>query len=296
MTQQIDTDTLSTEELTKLANEELGQARDDQGRFVAQDAATTQDQGTVANGEIKDDAEEVDEIVYRRIIDLGDGSGTQVFEAPSMEELVDKLATAQEHATRKIRELANPKKATQESELDENEEFVLSQMNINSPTKGFREQFKRNFGITIEEFKQQQTELAGELKARRDERLGRDFAQSHPEFKEFYTEKNGLRVEKWLRLEGLEFNNENVEKAFVELTESGLLEPIAQNQDAEPKTSAADAPRIAESTTRIVGQRRAASGLSSQGGKIVTKAAEPTLDELYSMSYEELAKRANSTT
>src|SRR5690348_17341391 len=41
---------------------------------------------------------------FRREIDLGDGSGKQVFEADSAEELIDKLTTAQENATRKIRE------------------------------------------------------------------------------------------------------------------------------------------------------------------------------------------------
>src|SRR5215472_8244458 len=50
-------------------------------------------------------AEEVQQ-KFERVIDLGDGSGVQKFTADSMEELVDKLARAQEHATRKIREQA----------------------------------------------------------------------------------------------------------------------------------------------------------------------------------------------
>lgn len=284
----VDPSTLSFEELQKLANTELEQARDEQGRFVAPGPAVA-----AAELDSGDAAEEVDEIVYRRVIDLGDGSGTQVFEAPTMEELVDKLATAQEHATRKIRELANPKKEVAET-LDENEEFVLSQQALQSPTKAFRDQFKRNFGITVDEFKKQQEEDAADRKARRDERLGHEFARSHPEFQQFYTPKNGARVEKWLLLEGLEFNNVNVEKAFVELSESGLLEATTQTQDAEPKTRAEETPRIAETTTRIVGQRRAASGLSSQGGKTVTKASGPTEEELYKMPYEQLAALANT--
>lgn len=44
--------------------------------------------------------------VIRREIDLGDGSGKQVFEGATEAELNDKLATAQEHGTRKIREQA----------------------------------------------------------------------------------------------------------------------------------------------------------------------------------------------
>ena len=42
--------------------------------------------------------------VVSRTIDLGDGSGKQVFTAPTAEELLDKLTTAQENATRKIRQ------------------------------------------------------------------------------------------------------------------------------------------------------------------------------------------------
>src|SRR5437868_2462551 len=69
--------------------------------------------------------------VFSRTIDLGDGSGVQVFEAPTLEELVDKLAKAQENATRKIRELAakvkiEPAPETK-SKLSPDEEFVLGQ-------------------------------------------------------------------------------------------------------------------------------------------------------------------------
>src|SRR5258706_387999 len=41
---------------------------------------------------------------YRRVIDLGGGAGPEVFEADSNEELVDKLADAKQHASKKIRE------------------------------------------------------------------------------------------------------------------------------------------------------------------------------------------------
>jgi hypothetical protein len=47
---------------------------------------------------------------FRREIDLGDGSGKQVFEADTIEQLVDSLTQAQEHATRKIRELSTSKR------------------------------------------------------------------------------------------------------------------------------------------------------------------------------------------
>jgi len=56
--------------------------------------------------------------IYRREIDLGDGSGKQVFEAESVEELLDKLTEAQEHATRKIRELSAASRPPVEAYID----------------------------------------------------------------------------------------------------------------------------------------------------------------------------------
>jgi hypothetical protein len=42
----------------------------------------------------------------RLVIDTRDGAGVQVFQAASKDEMIMKLATAQEHATRKIRDLS----------------------------------------------------------------------------------------------------------------------------------------------------------------------------------------------
>ena len=54
---------------------------------------------------------------FTRDIDLKDGSGVQHFEAESWEGLVDKLATAQENATRKIRELSTRPKIEPERDV-----------------------------------------------------------------------------------------------------------------------------------------------------------------------------------
>ena len=54
---------------------------------------------------------------FVREIDLKDGSGVQKFEAESWEGLVDKLATAQENATKKIRELSARKPIEPEREV-----------------------------------------------------------------------------------------------------------------------------------------------------------------------------------
>ena len=97
--QAIDLDTIDIDELVKLANAELNPTTEKKEDEPA--AAPVQ----------QDDPEQEEELVYRREIDLGDGSGVQVFEGSSYDELIDKLANAQLHATRKIKELSTAKKA-----------------------------------------------------------------------------------------------------------------------------------------------------------------------------------------
>jgi 16S rRNA G966 N2-methylase RsmD len=50
-------------------------------------------------------------MTYQKRIDLQDGSGVQVFEAESPEQLVDILVESQRHATKKIREQSRRIKA-----------------------------------------------------------------------------------------------------------------------------------------------------------------------------------------
>src|SRR5690348_12024093 len=111
--QNLDPETMPLEALRALANQQVedasatpaapaAQPRDEKGRF-----AKTEDGAADAVDVAAEDEEfgEPDKIIYQREIDLGDGSGVQVFRADSLEELVDKLAEAQRNATRKIREL-----------------------------------------------------------------------------------------------------------------------------------------------------------------------------------------------
>lgn len=53
---------------------------------------------------------------YTATVDLGDGSGPQIFKADSQNGLIEKLVNAQKHATLKIRELAQKAKAKPDKE------------------------------------------------------------------------------------------------------------------------------------------------------------------------------------
>jgi hypothetical protein len=268
----LDPNTMPLDELARLANEELQPVVADDGQDI--------DRGHY------DDTP--DEIVYRRVIDLGDGSGTQVFEAASPEELIEKLAVAQENATRKIRELTQARQTTKETpvELNPDEEFVLSQQFLQSPTKAFAELFKRTTGLTVEEFNKERVKVSKLAQEQSEFQTGREFVQTHPDY--FNSDKNNTKLEKWLRTEGLPVTVENLGKAYNDLSESGLLEPRPQKEDVEPGQRVVQ-PRIAAPTQRIVGQRRAASGLSNRGGSVDTpRSLEPTVDDLYNMPLDKL--------
>src|SRR6266704_5157746 len=96
--------------------------RDAQGRFTSPEPPAP-----VTEAEPVED----EPVLYRREIDLGDGSGTQVFEGETLEELVDKLADAQKHATRKIRDLNRQAKEVAAppapKPLTPDEEYLVSQ-------------------------------------------------------------------------------------------------------------------------------------------------------------------------
>src|ERR1700730_17749344 len=85
---------LSLEELRKLADGEQPVRKEEKPKVEPKDEETD---------EIDDDEEDddEDEEKFTRTIDLGDGSGIQVFKAATLEKLLDKLSDAQVNATKK---------------------------------------------------------------------------------------------------------------------------------------------------------------------------------------------------
>lgn len=279
-----DPETAPYEELVARANQELqnGTQNQDPDPAANQDPAPEVQDPEATN----QDPEAVDEVIYRREIDLGDGSGTQVFEAPSMEELVDKLAIAQANATRKIRELSASKSTQQPKNSQEptEEDWLLAQELATNPTAAFDKLFQKRFGKTPEEI---QKSLARVEQFEREEAgraAAKAFVDAHPDY--VPTPKNGARIEKWLRVEGLEGTPENIEKAFKDLSESGLLETKKPETQAETQSG----PRIVTVTSH---QRRAASGLSQRRTATTpTKTTGPTEEEAYKMPWDKLVELA----
>lgn len=180
-------------------------------------------------------------VVFRREIDLGDGSGKQVFEAPTEAALLDKLTEAQTHGTRKIRtqqqQLRRLRRApaapvapvtapVAPARLTADEEFLLGQSFATNPIQTFERLLEATTGMKSTEFAQTAEEVRQFKAAQAGEAAAKDFVADHQgEFAP--TPGNERRVLSFLEREGLAMTRDNLEIAFEELSASGLLEAAA---------------------------------------------------------------------
>lgn len=236
-------------------------------------------------------------------IDLGDGSGVQVFvgrgasELEAAKDLNRQLVQAQENATRKIREQQSEiearKKADAQAATDQ--DFVDSEEYKKDPrgylTKKIRE------GVTTAMTEQKASE-------QRHLQAQFDFVALHPEY---VTDKgNAARLESEFRRlypEASEFTVTGLDKAFESLKSSGLLklqEPEASEPtNNEPPAKVEEPPRIEEPAKQP--EPPAAPVRSPKKGSSVSAGRSPapvvkvghTEDEMYALPMEKLLDFAN---
>lgn len=285
---QDDFDNLTDEQFAEMGKqheaaqvEAAKQARDEQGRFVA---AAPEAEQPVEN------TDEPDEIVYRREIDLGDGSGKQVFESDSYEGLIEELAKAQEHATRKIRELTAAKKTVEppaETTISADDEWLVSQELMSTPSKGFQKLFEQQVGLKITDFKTKLARIEAWERSQSETQNAVEFVKATPDY--VANDFNSSRMQQYLKTFNLEGTPENIQKAFTDLSQGGLLQ-LKSNETPGDTTSEPTQQRIAAPAgvrTTII-QKKAASGLSARGSA-VTK-GPPTTQDLYEMPMDEFLK------
>jgi hypothetical protein len=304
----IDLDSVSIDDLKSAALQEQPvveepKKRDDKGRFTKSEEETRE-------------ADEDEQVIYRREIDLGDGSGVQIFEAPTPEELIDKLVTAQTNATRKIREqAAQLKEVKQQKELekkaDDEDEFILSQEMMSRPSDAVRKAFKKATGMDIAEFKT----VADRVKAMEESQKAQadleeqsksanDFVKAHPEY--VANQTNGNRLSRALNLLIAEAKNSNqkinygtlLEKAYQDLSESGLLELKSEDATADEKTpTGADTSRIEKPEEVVTTQRqvRKSSSLANRSRNVTAQPSKEVSEDdlLDGMSIDEVKKWAS---
>jgi hypothetical protein len=194
---------------------------------------------------------------FRREIDLEDGSGKQVFEGATLDELVENLANAQKNATKKIREQAAKLKSQEQASKPPTAEERLAAI---------------------------ESQIAWNQTAV-------EFVGNHPDYEN--TTANATRMHRYMAAQGIPKTLEGLEQAFNELSESGLLtgKPApagAQEEDAQQRI-------VAAPTTNAPGTK-VTSGLTARTGSLAARAAKEELTEkdIKSLSIEDLRKQTKA--
>lgn len=223
-----------------------------------------------------------------RTIDLGDGAGVQVFKGKgtsreeALEEALDKLTDAQRSATKKIREQA----AKLKQQPTKEEESLRAAEIVTNPSKVV----KSILGIDPSELQEVVAEVRENRASKQKRTVADQFVSKHPEFLD--NERNAQRLAKAVPLFG-EFSLENIEKAYQDLSESGLLE--VKGEEAEQGQEEDKSATRIEPKTQVTPSRatKKASGISTHSRTVLPISTEPSEDELSTMPLDKLRALAN---
>lgn len=259
---------------------------------------------------VEDDAAET--FVARREIDLGDGSGVQVFEAEgesekeSLEALADKIADAQRNATKKIREQeaelkelrARTSKPPEPKQITDDEEYVYSQELQKKPLATLKKMWKELTGYEVEDFVTAKQAADAVTAAQRSTQAINTFIATHPDYEDDPKaggDKNGQLMRMKLAEMGLPCTSENLSKAYSQLKQSGLLTLKGEKAESGADDKAKEPERIVqpkvEATPRVT---KKTSGISTHSrATTVPTNVEPSEDEISKMSLDQLRELGN---
>lgn len=236
------------------------------------------------------EAEEAPEqFVYKKEIDLGDGSGVQVFTGTgatkdeAFEDFAEKMADAQRNATIKIQDLTKRVKAedTRTAQQKTDDEYVIAQRLQKEPSKTMREVVNE---VIAERESAQKQSLAAQ----------QSFVDTHPEY--VADADNGRRITAEVqRLGYSEFSETSLEKAYQSLKASGLLKLKAEEAGGTTEAETEEPQRIVEPKVEATQPRspKKASTVSTRGAGSPAVKTGPSEDELYSMPMEKLKQISN---
>ena len=237
---------------------------------------------------------------FLKEIDLGDGSGVQRFEADTADELIEKLAEAQTSATRKIQELSRkvkranrrtvvepaPKPTVQPSvrplSLEEMADLTL-QMSLD-PAKAIGRVIEAHVGMTAAELRRMSEDTRSIKSALDEQAAAVEFVSSNEDY--VPNPKNDRLLRQYLADEGLSMTAENLQAAFEELKEDGLLTAA---KPAEPRIETLPA-------KPAVPPKAKQTGLPGKKAQPGGSDRLPTADELASLTPEQHRERILSVT
>lgn len=171
---------------------------------------------------------------FERKIDLGDGSGVQVFKGATQDELLDKLTEAQVNATKKIRELSAAKKRELKPDkrepLPEFKPQVLSDHDIASiaqdlsinPDKAWDRLFQAKVGATPDTIARQSMLVNQIYQERQEEQAVTQFMLDH-QGDYFPCAENLNEINKFFIAEEIPVTRNNMEYAYTTLRDSGKM-------------------------------------------------------------------------
>lgn len=208
---------------------------------------------------------------FRQEIDLKDGSGVQIFEADTAEAMVEKLAKAQEHATREIRKLqraakvkpdrgggkpALPSPSPEIQPLSLEEEAAFAESFQQSPGATFTKLFKRTTGLSPEQFQQMRTNTDSIVAAQEEGKAANQFLIDHQD--DYYpTQNNYRKLLGVLNAEDLPATVQNLNYAFQQVESE--LDPLPGETPAGKQPAAAST-KVAPTQEKVKPQR---TGISS---------------------------------
>ena len=181
-----------------------------------------------------------------RKIDIGDGSGVQVFSGETEAEVLDKLTEAQKNATIKIRELSQAKKRELKPDkrepLPEFKPRVLSDIDIvtiqnemaTNPAQAFDKLFEAKVGATPDQIARQSALMNQIILQRQEEQDAAEFISEHDDY--LPCPENLRAMELFMQREGITMTRNNLEYAFLHLKEEGKLKmPSGQQEEIVPE-------------------------------------------------------------
>lgn len=279
---------LTPEEILKAEEMSLDELRALAGT-TSTDAPTVAAQAEVLDNsaDVTDDNQPAEQEieVYRKTIENADGT-IDVYEAESLEALVDKIADAKRAAVEQMKRV----------QAEKRELTARITTNLGDADYILGEKLKTNPRETIEEVTRR---VIAEESARdqRSKDAQSRFVNTHPEY--IAEPDNGARLtSEYRRLspEANEFTSEGLEKAYQSLTRSGLLQLKRAEASGATETSDSETRMTSDSEPQVTqprSPRRASTITMKRHGPAPIAPVQLTEDELYRMPLEDLRKLAN---
>jgi len=263
---------LSTDELRALAMKEVVEEPEKEEPKKAPEPEPEEQEET---------EEEEEKHIYRKEIDNGNGV-IEVFEADSVDELIDKIAEGKRNASLKIRELSEKIKVedTRTAQQKADDEYVIAERLKKEPSKAIREIISE----VIEE------RIAKQVQWDKDQSR---FVQTHPDF--IANADNGKRLTDEVQRLGLTPDYASLEKAYQTLKASGLLLLKAEGSEEATETETKESERIAQPKAEVTQPRspKRGSNLSTRTAVAPKPDTAPSEDEAYELPLDKLRELAN---